>query len=246
MKNKIIIICIAVIIILGIAIGGFFYISSNNNTKTVDEIAMLIRQEKYSDAGRIITEKSMIGKENEKIHELINEKVTKYKVTSVDDFLNLNDENWNNIKSLYQMTNDIGISDDYKYLATLLNIKDKYEEYIPAIMWDKSADSEAFSGYLKVEKQEDFGTSARFLKNYSFEKYGTESTYIKELNDEMQKYINYAETIEKSLKTNDVSLYNEIHDDFTDNITKIADIQIKIIQKNDELKKDIKNLQLEY
>ena len=158
---------------------------------------------------------------------------------STDD---LSDDDWKNIKSFEDMLEKLKLNSKYNYLSKLIEINTNYQDYVPAIKWQKSDDYEVFRSYMKVETQDDFEKSALMMKNYSFEKYGLENKYIKELNEEVQKYIDYCTQLVQAINNSDLNLYDSISPKFKENITKLSNIEVEIITKTSELEKAIKDL----
>lgn len=242
MKNKKIIIIVGVILVLILGVGAFIFINSNNVESSVNEVKTLLEKDNYSEATKIIKDKDLLSKADEETNKIIKTRMTKYKVSSLEDYLKLTSDDWKNVKSFNEMINNLDLSNKYTYLSKLVEINDKYQEYVPAINWQNSDDYEVYRSYMKVETQDDFEKSALMMKNYSFEKYDLNNKYIKELNDEVQNYINYCTQLVKAINENDLNLYDSISPKFKENITKLSNIEVDIITKTSELEKEIKNL----
>lgn len=242
MKNKKIIIIVGVILVLILGVGAFIFLNSNNVESSVNEVKTLLEKDNYSEATKIIKDKDLLSKADEETNKIIKTRMTKYKVSSLEDYLKLTSDDWKNIKSFNEMINNLDLSNKYTYLSKLVEINDKYQEYVPAINWQNSDDYEVYRSYMKVETQDDFEKSALMMKNYSFEKYDLNNKYIKELNDEVQNYINYCTQLVKAINENDLNLYDSISPKFKENITKLSNIEVDIITKTSELEKEIKNL----
>ena len=242
MKNKKIIIIVGVILVLILGVGAFIFLYSNNVESSVNEVKTLLEKDNYSEATKIIKDKDLLSKADEETNKIIKTRMTKYKVSSLEDYLKLTSDDWKNVKSFNEMINNLGLSNKYTYLSKLVEINDKYQEYVPAINWQNSDDYEVYRSYMKVETQDDFEKSALMMKNYSFEKYDLDNKYIKELNDEVQNYINYCTQLVKAINENDLNLYDSISPKFKENITKLSNIEVDIITKTSELEKEIKNL----
>lgn len=242
MKNKKIIIIVGVILVLILGVGAFIFLNSNNVESSVNEVKTLLEKDNYSEATKIIKDKDLLSKADEETNKIIKTRMTKYKVSSLEDYLKLTSDDWKNVKSFNEMINNLGLSNKYTYLSKLVEINDKYQEYVPAINWQNSDDYEVYRSYMKVETQDDFEKSALMMKNYSFEKYDLNNKYIKELNDEVQNYINYCTQLVKAINENDLNLYDSISPKFKENITKLSNIEVDIITKTSELEKEIKNL----
>lgn len=241
-KNKKIIIIVGVILILILGVGAFIFLNSNNVESSVNEVKTLLEKDNYSEATKIIKDKDLLSKADEETNKIIKTRMTKYKVSSLEDYLKLTSDDWKNVKSFNEMINNLDLSNKYTYLSKLVEINDKYQEYVPAINWQNSDDYEVYRSYMKVETQDDFEKSALMMKNYSFEKYDLNNKYIKELNDEVQNYINYCTQLVKAINENDLNLYDSISPKFKENITKLSNIEVDIITKTSELEKEIKNL----
>lgn len=242
MKNKKIIIIVGVILVLILGVGAFIFLNSNNVENSVNEVKILLEKDNYNEATKIIKDKDLLSKADEETNKIIKTRMTKYKVSSLEDYLKLTSDDWKNIKSFNEMINNLDLSNKYTYLSKLIEINDKYQEYVPAINWQNSDDYEVFRSYMKVETQDDFEKSALMMKNYSFEKYDLNNKYIKELNDEVQNYINYCTQLAKAINESDLNLYDSISPKFKENITKLSNIEVDIITKTSELEKEIKNL----
>ena len=242
MKNKKIIIIVGVILVLILGVGAFIFLNSNNVESSVNEVKTLLEKDNYSEATKIIKDKDLLSKADEETNKIIKTRMTKYKVSSLEDYLKLTSDDWKNVKSFNEMINNLDLSNKYTYLSKLVEINDKYQEYVPAINWQNSDDYEVYRSYMKVETQDDFEKSALMMKNYSFEKYDLNNKYIKELNDEVQNYINYCIQLVKAINENDLNLYDSISPKFKENITKLSNIEVDIITKTSELEKEIKNL----
>lgn len=242
MKNKKIIIIVVVILVLILGVGAFIFLNSNNVESSVNEVKTLLEKDNYSEATKIIKDKDLLSKADEETNKIIKTRMTKYKVSSLEDYLKLTSDDWKNVKSFNEMINNLDLSNKYIYLSKLVEINDKYQEYVPAINWQNSDDYEVYRSYMKVETQDDFEKSALMMKNYSFEKYDLNNKYIKELNDEVQNYINYCTQLVKAINENDLNLYDSISPKFKENITKLSNIEVDIITKTSELEKEIKNL----
>lgn len=242
MKNKKIIIIVGVILVLILGVGAFIFLNSNNVESSVNEVKTLLEKDNYSEATKIIKDKDLLSKADEETNKIIKTRMTKYKVSSLEDYLKLTSDDWKNVKSFNEMINNLDLSNKYTYLSKLVEINDKYQEYVPAINWQNSDDYEVYRSYMKVETQDDFEKSALMMKNYSFEKYDLNNKYIKELNDEVQNYINYCTQLVKAINENDLNLYDSISPKFKENITKLSNIEVDIITKTSELEKEIKNL----
>lgn len=242
MKNKKIIIIVGVILVLILSVGAFIFLNSNNVESSVNEVKTLLEKDNYSEATKIIKDKDLLSKADEETNKIIKTRMTKYKVSSLEDYLKLTSDDWKNVKSFNEMINNLDLSNKYTYLSKLVEINDKYQEYVPAINWQNSDDYEVYRSYMKVETQDDFEKSALMMKNYSFEKYDLNNKYIKELNDEVQNYINYCTQLVKAINENDLNLYDSISPKFKENITKLSNIEVDIITKTSELEKEIKNL----
>lgn len=242
MKNKKLFIIIGVVLVLVLGIGAFIFLNSNNVESSVNEVKTLLEKDNYSEATKIIKDKDLLSKADEETNKIIKTRMTKYKVSSLEDYLKLTSDDWKNVKSFNEMINNLDLSNKYTYLSKLVEINDKYQEYVPAINWQNSDDYEVYRSYMKVETQDDFEKSALMMKNYSFEKYDLNNKYIKELNDEVQNYINYCTQLVKAINENDLNLYDSISPKFKENITKLSNIEVDIITKTSELEKEIKNL----
>lgn len=242
MKNKKIIIIVGVILVLILGVGAFIFLNSNNVENSVNEVKILLEKDNYNEATKIIKDKDLLSKADEETNKIIKTRMTKYKVSSLEDYLKLTSDDWKNIKSFNEMINNLDLSNKYTYLSKLIEINDKYQEYVPAINWQNSDDYEVFRSYMKVETQDDFEKSSLMMKNYSFEKYDLNNKYIKELNDEVQNYINYCTQLAKAINESDLNLYDSISPKLKENITKLSNIEVDIITKTSELEKEIKNL----
>lgn len=242
MKNKKIIIIIGILVVIAIGIVAFVFLNSNNVGNNVNDVKSYFEKDEYEKAYNLINEKNLLSKADKDINELIKTRLTKYKVSSIDDYLNLSDDDWKNIKSFEDMLEKLKLNSKYNYLSKLIEINTNYQEYVPAIKWQKSDDYEVFRSYMKVETQDDFEKSALMMKNYSFEKYGLENKYIKELNEEVQKYIDYCTQLVQAINNSDLNLYDSISPKFKENITKLSNIEVEIITKTSELEKAIKDL----
>lgn len=242
MRNKKILIIIGILVVIAIGIGAFVFLNSNNIGNNVKDIKSYLEKDEYEKAYNLINEKNLLSKADKDINELIKTRLTKYKVSSIDDYLNLSDDDWKNIKSFEDMLEKLKLNSKYNYLSKLIEINTNYQDYVPAIKWQKSDDYEVFRSYMKVETQDDFEKSALMMKNYSFEKYGLENKYIKELNEEVQKYIDYCTQLVQAINNSDLNLYDSISPKFKENITKLSNIEVEIITKTSELEKAIKDL----
>lgn len=242
MRNKKILIIIGILVVIAIGIGAFVFLNSNNVGNNVKDVKSYFEKDEYEKAYNLINEKNLLSKADKDINELIKTRLTKYKVSSIDDYLNLSDDDWKNIKSFEDMLEKLKLNSKYNYLSKLIEINTNYQDYVPAIKWQKSDDYEVFKSYMKVETQDDFEKSALMMKNYSFEKYGLENKYIKELNEEVQKYIDYCTQLVQAINNSDLNLYDSISPKFKDNITKLSNIEVEIITKTSELEKAIKDL----
>lgn len=242
MRNKKILIIIGILVVIAIGIGAFVFLNSNNVGNNVKDVKSYFEKDEYEKAYNLINEKNLLSKADKDINELIKTRLTKYKVSSIDDYLNLSDDDWKNIKSFEDMLEKLKLNSKYNYLSKLIEINTNYQDYVPAIKWQKSDDYEVFRSYMKVETQDDFEKSALMMKNYSFEKYGLENKYIKELNEEVQKYIDYCTQLVQAINNSDLNLYDSISPKFKDNITKLSNIEVEIITKTSELEKAIKDL----
>ena len=242
MKNKKIIIIIGILVVIAIGIGAFVFLNSNNVGNNVKDVKSYFEKDEYEKAYNLINEKNLLSKADKDINELIKTRLTKYKVSSIDDYLNLSDDDWKNIKSFEDMLEKLKLNSKYNYLSKLIEINTNYQDYVPAIKWQKSDDYEVFRSYMKVETQDDFEKSALMMKNYSFEEYGLENKYIKELNEEVQKYIDYCTQLVQAINNSDLNLYDSISPKFKENITKLSNIEVEIITKTSELEKAIKDL----
>ena len=167
----------------------------------------------------------------------------KYNKINLEQFLKLSVNDWNNINSFNEMLKKLNLIDKYNYLSNLLEIKNEYQEYIPAISWYNSKDYETFDAYLEVEELEDFPKSANLMKDYSFEKYGLESAYIKDLNEQTQKYIEYCEQLGNGLKTNNNSLTLKAIENLSDNENEMYYTKLEIIDKSANLENELNILQ---
>lgn len=242
MRNKKILIIIGILVVIAIGIGAFVFLNSNNVGNNVKDVKSYLEKDEYEKAYNLINEKNLLSKADKDINELIKTRLTKYKVSSIDDYLNLSDDDWKNIKSFEDMLEKLKLNSKYNYLSKLIEINTNYQDYVPAIKWQKSDDYEVFRSYMKVETQDDFEKSALMMKNYSFEKYGLENKYIKELNEEVQKYIDYCTQLVQAINNSDLNLYDSISPKFKENITKLSNIEVEIITKTSELEKAIKDL----
>lgn len=242
MRNKKILIIIGILVVIAIGIGAFVFLNSNNVGNNVKDVKSYLEKDEYEKAYNLIDEKNLLSKADKDINELIKTRLTKFKVSSIDDYLNLSDDDWKNIKSFEDMLEKLKLNSKYNYLSKLIEINTNYQDYVPAIKWQKSDDYEVFRSYMKVETQDDFEKSALMMKNYSFEKYGLENKYIKELNEEVQKYIDYCTQLVQAINNSDLNLYDSISPKFKENITKLSNIEVEIITKTSELEKAIKDL----
>ena len=242
MRNKKILIIIGILVVIAIGIGAFVFLNSNNVGNNVKDVKSYLEKDEYEKAYNLINEKNLLSKADKDINELIKTRLTKYKVSSIDDYLNLSDDDWKNIKSFEDMLEKLKLNSKYNYLSKLIEINTNYQDYVPAIKWQKSDDYEVFRSYMKVETQDDFEKSALMMKNYSFEKYGLENKYIKELNEEVQKYIDYCTQLVQAINNSDLNLYDSISPKFKENITKLSNMEVEIITKTSELEKAIKDL----
>ena len=242
MKNKKILIIIGILVVIAIGIGAFVFLNSNNVGNNVKDVKSYFEKDEYEKAYNLIDEKNLLSKADKDINELIKTRLTKFKVSSIDDYLNLSDDDWKNIKLFEDMLEKLKLNSKYNYLSKLIEINTNYQEYVPAIKWQKSDDYEVFRSYMKVETQDDFEKSALMMKNYSFEKYGLENKYIKKLNEEVQKYIDYCTQLVQAINNSDLNLYDSISPKFKENITKLSNIEVEIITKTSELEKAIKDL----
>lgn len=242
MKNKKIFIIILVVLVLILGIGAFLFLNSSNVEKSVDEVKNLLEKDNYNEAYQMIKDKDLLSKANEETNKIIKTRITKYKVSSLDDYLKLTNDDWENINSFSEMVNNLELSSKYTYLSKLIEINDKYQEYVPIITWQNSDDYDTFREYMKTETQDDFEKSGNLMKTYSFEKYGLENTHIKELNGEVEKYIDYCGKVAQAIKTSDINLYDSIYDGFQANVKRLYEIEVDVVNKTSELEEAIKNL----
>ena len=245
MKKKIIIICISIILFLTIGISAFIIVYNNNKERLINDVKTLLEKDNYDKAKEIISKNDLL---NEKVREqtlkIISTRMTKYKVSSVDNFINLTNEDWDNIKKFDIFINDLKLKDiskKYEYFTKLIELEE-YNQYIPAIKWMDSTDYEVWKSYIKLEVESDFTRVANMLPNYSFEKYGVENVYIKELNEEKDKFAQYCKIISKAILENNLSKYNSVYDKITASVTLLANTEIKILTTKSELESKIKDL----
>ena len=154
MKNKKIFIIIGVVLVLVLGIGAFIFLNSNNVEKSVNEVKTLLEKDKYNEAYKMIKDKDLLSKADEETNKIIKTRITKYKVSNLDDYLKLTNDDWENIKSFSEMINNLDLSSKYTYLSKLIEINDKYQEYVPIITWQNSDDYDTFREYMKTETQE--------------------------------------------------------------------------------------------
>lgn len=242
MKNKKIIIIISILVFTAIGISAFIFLNSNNVENNMKDVKAYFEKDEYDKAYNLIEEKNLLSKADKDINDLIKTRLTKFKVSSLEDYLDLSDDDWKNINSFENMLEKLKLDSKYNYLSKLIEVNTNYQEFVSAIKWQKSDDYEVFRSYMKVETQDDFEKSALMMKNYSFEKYGLENKYIKELNEEVQKYIDYCTQLSKAINDSDINLYDSITPKFKENLTKLSNIEVEIITKTSELEKAIKNL----
>lgn len=240
MKNKKII--IGIVAVIAIAMGAFIFLNSNTVGKSINEVKSYLERDEYEKAYNLISEKNLLSKADEDVNDLIKTRLTKYKVASVEDFIKLSKDDWKNIESFEEMLEKLKLNSKYNYLSKLIDINKNYQEYVPAITWQNSDDYEVFRSYMKVETQDDFEKSAMMMKNYSFKKYDLNNEHIKELNDEVQNYINYCTQLVQAINQSDLALYDSISSQFKENIAKLSNIEIDILTKTSELEKAIKDL----
>ena len=99
MKKKIIIICISIILFLTIGISTFIIVYNNNKERLINDVKTLLEKDNYDKAKEIISKNDLLNeKSREQTLNIISTRMTKYKVSSVDNFINLTNEDWNNIK----------------------------------------------------------------------------------------------------------------------------------------------------
>lgn len=176
--------------------------------------------------------------------EELSTRMTKYKVSSVNNFINLTNKDWENIKKFDTFINDLKLKDiskKYEYFTKLIELEE-YNKYIPAIKWIDSTDYDVRQSYIKLEVESYFTRVANMLPKYSFEKYGIENVYIKDLNEEKDKFAQYCKTISEALAESNISKYNSVYDKITASVTLLADTEIKIVTTKSELESEIKEL----
>lgn len=170
--------------------------------------------------------------------------MTRYKVSSIDSFINLTTEDWENIKKFNNFINDLKlkeISKKYEYITKLTELEE-YNKYIPAIKWIDSTDYDVWRSYNKIESENDFIRVANLLPKYSFDKYGVENEYIKVLNEEKDKFAQYCKTMSEAILESNLSKYDSVYDKFVTSTTLMADTEIKILTTKSELDNKIKAL----
>lgn len=245
MKKKIIIICISVILFLAIGISAFIIVSNNNKESLINEVKTLLEKDNFDKAKEIISKNDLLNeKAKEQTLKIISTRMTKYKVSSLDNFINLTNEDWENIKKFDTFINDLKLKDvskKYEYFTKLIELEE-YNQYIPAIKWIDSTDYEVWQSYIKLEVESDFTRVANMLPNYSFEKYGVENVYIKDLNEEKDKFAQYCKTISEAILESNLSKYNSVYDKITASVTLLANTEIKILTTKSELENKIKEL----
>lgn len=242
MKNKKIIIIISILVVIAIGIASIIFLRSNNDGNSINNVKTYMENNEYEKAYNFIDEKDLLSKADKDINDLIKTELNKYKVTSLEDYLKLSDEDWQNINSFEDMLKKLKLDSKYDYVSKLIEINENYQEYIPAIKWKNSDDYEVFRSYMKVETQDDFEKSGLMMKNYSFEKYGLDNKYIKELNEEVEKYIDYCMQITKAINAGDVKAYDSISSNFKENIANLSSIEVDIVLKTNEVEEAIKDL----
>lgn len=245
MKKKIIIICVSIILLLAIGISTFIIISSNNKESKINEVKILLEKDNYDKAKEVINKNDLLnGKTKEKTLKIISTRMTKYKISNLDNFINLTNEDWENIKKFNTFIDDLKIKDvskKYDYFTKLIELED-YNKYVPAIKWIKSTDYDVWHSYIKLEVESDFTRVANMVPKYSFEKYGVENVYIKELNEEKDKFAQYCKTISEAIAESNPTKYNSVYDKIIASVTLLSDTEIKIITSQSELEEKIKEL----
>lgn len=251
MKKKIfikieIIFMLSILSIIGII--TFCNFNSKNIIKqNINEIKLLIDKGSYNEAYEIINENNLVTKAGDEINKLVQEKLSKYKIDNIDILLELDEDKWNDIENFNKFIIDLNLINKdtkYNYLKELLKIQEEYQSYFNAIRWFNSNEYEQYQIYQKLESTDENSIiqTAGLLSKYSFEKYGLNSVYIKELNEETKRLSSAYKDIATALKTSNSKLLEEAKKISTDSLMTIADIQIKIILKSDEIKKAIENL----
>lgn len=244
MKKKIIIICISVIVLLSVGIGAFIVVS-NNKENLINEVKTLLEKDDFDKAQQVISKNNLLDNDaKEDILKIISTRMTRYKVSSIDSFINLTTEDWENIKKFNNFINDLKlkeISKKYEYITKLTELEE-YNKYIPAIKWIDSTDYDVWRSYNKIESENDFIRVANLLPKYSFDKYGVENEYIKVLNEEKDKFAQYCKTMSEAILESNLSKYDSVYDKFVTSTTLMADTEIKILTTKSELDNKIKAL----
>lgn len=241
MKNKKMLIIIGILLFL--VFGFLFYKVSNIFIENNNNLEKLLENNNYIRAYTVIKDQNLLSDKNkDKTYKIINSKIKEYKITSVNDYLKLTDNDINNIKSFNEMIYKLQLYEDFSYLNKLVSIDDRFHDYIPAVRWYNSNNYTLYKENMKVDNLEDYEKSGKLMKDYSLKKYGLDNKIIKELDDEIKKYVSYCEKFSEFLKTRDEKFYNTFGNDFQNNLYQLNYLETSIKNKNADIEKIIKEL----
>lgn len=241
-KNIIIIIFLGSILLIGMGFGIFSIISKKNIENNIKEVKTLLDKRDYEKASILIKDKKIL---NDDVHELLLEEMLKYKISTLSDLLNIKDDEWLNIEKYNKLLITLDLSNDirYKYTQELEEIKNEEKQYFPAIRW-YIEESESYRIITNLASSEElsFRTAASALQNYSFEKYGVDNIYIKDLNENKENLASAYIGIANAVKNRNLSQFEKAEKDALDASENERNISVKILQKQDEVTKKVKNL----
>lgn len=240
MKKKRIIYISIVLGVLILGVFGVLYFKSNNNIKKVEE---LLKNGDYKNVYNIIKEKELLSNDNEEINDLIKKNISEYSISSFDDYIKLSDNDWEKIKSFDEMIDKLNLSRKYTYLSELIKIKNDYDKYIPVITWYDSSDKEAFDNCFPNDNDANsWKEASKCYSSYSFEKYGIENLYISDLEQYRTKSSTATNNLGDALNSKNISKAEKALNELEKLEDKRYKIDIKIIEKYEELENKIKKL----
>ena len=240
MKNKKIFIVIGVV--LFIIFGFIIFKISNKYIEENNNIEKLFENHNYNRIYNLIKDKDLLNTDNkENIYKIIEDNINKYKINNKEDYLKFTDKDINDIKNFNDLIKKLVLYEKYDYLNKLVAIDDKLHDYMEAVRWYNSEEYKIYKSNMEIKELTDYEKSGKLMKNYSFDKYGKDDILIKELSEEIKKYVNYCEKFSTALNNKDSNL-DDISREFQDNLYQINHIEITIKAKDTDLSNAINKL----
>ena len=231
-----------IIIIISIIV-IFILICISVNSLFSRKVNRLLNNNEFETATNLVNDAKLLSIfSNNSISNNLKKKVDKYRMSSIEDFINISDEDWKNIENLNNfMSNTKIICDESNYIYELLQLRES--EYFAVYKWYKSANYGIWDSYRNPDNYS-YDISGiilqkNFLQKYSFEKYGLDEKYIREMELEKNNLVSYYNDFINAYNANNSYKFEIAKQNVMNTIANLTNLEIEIITKCGEFEQQL-------